>query len=84
MRTTHEKSCSGCYWCCQCMELKDGVCDDYTPLDPDEVNETDIDYYNGIIRENYEEYDSIIGEYTDNNIQKEYFYNGKRRIVREN
>lgn len=79
MRTTHKKSCSGCYWCCQCSDRSDDVCGDYTPLDPEE---DDIAYYNKIVKENYDEYESVIEEYNDGNIEKENKY-GKERTLRK-
>lgn len=83
MRTTHKRSCSGCYWCCQCKDRKDAVCEDYTPLDPEEIENEDISYYNRVLRENCEEYNQVINEYSDEEIDKEKQY-GKERFIREN
>lgn len=83
MRKTHKKSCSGCYWCCQYVD-RNYVCEDYTPLDPEEVSEDNITYYNDILRENYEEYEDVIEEYSDGNKQKEKNYYGKNRITGKN
>ena len=44
------------YWCEQCGG--DSPCDDYTPLDEHE----DVRFYNNILKENAEEYRSMLKE----------------------
>lgn len=83
MRTTHKRSCSGCYWCCQCEDRNDDVCEDYTPLDPEEIEEDEISNYNRVIEENYDEYSLVVNNYSDEEIVKEWQY-GKDSIIRKN
>ena len=48
--------CLSCYWCEQCGG--DSPCDDCTPLDEHE----DVRFYNNILKENAEEYRSMLKE----------------------
>lgn len=49
--------CQGCYWQESCEYQT--ACSDYTPIDSED---SDIDFYNNILRENIEEYESLIAE----------------------
>lgn len=50
-----------CIWYEQCESECCGKCDDYSPVDDSELNEA---FYQSILRENAEEYQDIICEYT--------------------
>lgn len=54
-----------CIWKDQCGGECPGYCSDYTPADESEENEN---YYSRILKENAEEYQKMIGDYSDEEV----------------
>lgn len=54
-----------CIWKEQCGDECHGRCSDYTPADESEDNEN---FYSYILKENAEEYQKIIDDYSDGEV----------------
>ena len=52
-----KNTCQGCYWEESCGGTE--ACADYTPIND---NDSDIAFYNNILRENAQEYDKLVKE----------------------
>ena len=52
-----------CIWYDQCGSECQGKCDDYSPAD--DAGENEVLFYQGVLKENAQEYEKVIQEYSD-------------------
>lgn len=52
-----KNTCQGCYWEDKCSGTR--ACEDYTPINDED---SDIAFYNNILRENVQEYEELVKE----------------------